>query len=278
MDLQKIQSRMINDLKHQIPELNPENIQITELPSKKNSVVNVKFNKKPSKLPKEVVVKIFRTKNFAHEINILNRLKNQNFHVPIILFFQKPYLILEKINGINLCDFINDKLKDKKSLDDLDTKEKSEIITSIEKLAEFLAQFHEKNFVRKRYKVKKKYVLCKGDTRLRDFIFDLKSGLLYAVDFEEAYEGNAIDDLAWICTALLDTNPGLFEMEDPIHKIELINVFLRKYYQTNPRFPFIFDYLAKKIIENLNIVIERRNLPYGTISKDKFIEDISKEI
>ncbi|MFX0006166.1 MAG: hypothetical protein ACFFAV_05490, partial [Candidatus Hermodarchaeota archaeon] len=111
MDLQKVQTRMIRDLIPQIPELNQKNIQVTELPSKKNSVINVVFEKKPSKLPNEVVIKIFHTKNIVHEINILNRLKNQNFHVPRILFFQKPYLILEKVKGINLCDFINEKLK-----------------------------------------------------------------------------------------------------------------------------------------------------------------------
>ena len=71
MDLQKVQSRIVRDLKQQIPELSAENIKITELPSKKNSVINVEFDKKPSKLPKEVVVKIFRTKNIVHEINIL---------------------------------------------------------------------------------------------------------------------------------------------------------------------------------------------------------------
>ncbi|MFX1549019.1 MAG: lipopolysaccharide kinase InaA family protein [Promethearchaeota archaeon] len=269
---------MIKDLKHQIPELNSDNIEVTELPSKKNSVISIVFDKKPSKLAKEVVIKIFRTKNIANEINILNRLKNQKFHVPTILFFQKPYLVLEKINGTNLCDFINEKLKGTKSLEELDSKGRSEIVNSIEKLAEFLAQLHEKNFVRKRYKAKKKYVLCKGDTRLRDFIFDPNEGVLYAVDFEEAFEGSHLEDIASVCASLLDTDPGLFEMEEPKHKIDLINVFLKKYYQTNPRFPFKFDYFAEKLIENLNIVIERRNLPYGPLSKNKFIEDISKQI
>ncbi|MFX1387406.1 MAG: hypothetical protein ACFE9M_09340 [Promethearchaeota archaeon] len=269
---------MVRDLKHQILEFNQNNFQMTELPSKKNSVLNIEFAKKPTKLPKEVIIKIFRTKNIANEINILNRLKNQKFHVPSILFFRKPYLILEKVEGTNLCDFINENLKGKQKLDELDPEIKNQIILSIEKLAEYLAQMHVKNFVRKRYKAKKKYVLCKGDTRLRDFIFDDINNILYAVDFEDSYEGNHMDDLAWICTSLLDTDPGIFEMDEPNHKTDLINIFLRKYYQTNPNFPFNFNYLAEKIIEKLNIVIERRNLPFGTFSKDRFIEDISKEI
>ncbi|MFW9901667.1 MAG: hypothetical protein ACFFDY_10290 [Candidatus Thorarchaeota archaeon] len=278
MDLQKIKSKMVQDLHEQIPEITNNAIQIFEIPSKKNSVIQLKFDRKPSKIPQEVVVKIFRTENIANEINILNRLKNQKFHVPGILFFQNPYLFLEKVNGVNLCDFINEKLKGTEQLDDLDSETRTQIVQSTEKLAEFIAQLHEKNFVRKKYQVKKKYVLCKGDTRLRDFIYDSETNDLYGVDFEDAYEGNHMDDLAWICTSLLDTDPGLFEMEEPKHKIDLINIFLRKYYRINSRFPFEFNYLAEKIIENLNIVIERRNLPYGVVSKEKLINNISNEI
>jgi len=269
---------MLQDLKEQIPELTTDEIQISELPSKKNSVINLKFDKKPSKLPQEVIVKIFRTENIVQEINILNRLRNQHFHVPNIVFFHNPYLFLEKIEGTNLCDFINERLKGTKQLDDLDPEIRTQIVKSIERLAEFLAQFHEKNFVRKMHEEKRKYVLCKGDARLRDFIYDDVNDILYAVDFEEAFEGNHIQDLAWICTSLLDTDPGIFEMEEPKHKVDLINIFLRKYYRTNPKFPFDFNYLAEKIIDNLNIVIERRNLPYGTISRTLFLDDISKEI
>ena len=122
------------------------------------------------------------------------------------------------------------------------------------------------------------FVLNKGDTRLRDFIIDPSSEILYGVDFEDSYEGNHMDDLAWICCSLLDTTPGLFDMDEPKHKIDLINIFLKKYYQTNSSFQFDFNYFTEKIIGYLNIVIERRNLPYGPIRTTSFIEDISKEI
>jgi tRNA A-37 threonylcarbamoyl transferase component Bud32 len=278
MDLEKIKNRIIKDLQEEIPDFSQDNFQVRQLHSKKNDVVEVLFKQIPSKLPKELVIKIFRTENIVNEFNILNRLKNQKLKVPKILFFRNPYLILEKINGTNLCDFINENLRNTETLDDLDSNIKRQIIKSVESLAEFLASLHEKNFVRKRYKAKKKYVLCKGDTRLRDFIYNTKKDIIYAVDFEDAYEGNHLDDVAAICGALLDTDPGLFELEEPHHKIDLINIFLKKYYQTNPRFPFIFNYLAEKLIENLNAVIERRNLPYGTISKERIFKDISKEI
>lgn len=279
MSLQKIKSKIGKDLKGIIPEVRNKdfNYNITELPSKKNTVINLIFDKKPRDFPKEVVIKIFRTKNIVSENNILIRLKNQNFRVPEILSLKKPYLILEKVQGVNLSDFINEKLKNSEELDDLSLDVKNQVIKSIEKLAEWLAQLHEKNTVRK-HKSEELFVLNKGDTRLRDFIIDFSKDILYGVDFEDAYEGNHMDDLAWICCSLLDTNPGLFDMEEPKHKIELINKFLKKYYQETSSFQFDFTYLAEKIIEYLNIVIQRRNLPYGPISKYSFFEDISKEI
>ncbi|MFW9881819.1 MAG: hypothetical protein ACFFG0_52815, partial [Candidatus Thorarchaeota archaeon] len=250
---------------------------ITELNSRKNSVINLVFDKQPQSFPKEFIIKMFKTKNIVSEINILNRLKNQNFSVPGILGLKKPYLILEKVQGINLCDFINGNLRDVQELSELTSDIKNQIIHSIERLAEWLGELHEKNTVRK-YKSEDVFVLNKGDTRLRDFIMDFSKGTLYGVDFEDAYEGNHMDDLAWICCSLLDTNPGLFDMDEPKHKIELINLFLKSYYRHTSSFHFDFAYLAEKIIEHLNIVIERRNLPYGPISVSSFIEDISKEI
>jgi hypothetical protein len=279
MSLLKIKSKIAKDLKSIIPEFRKKGLEfnITQLPSKKNTVVDIEFAIKPRNFPKQFVIKIFRTKNIVSENNILVRLKNQNFNVPDKLSIKKPYLILEKVPGINLCDFINDSLKQTEKLDDLPEDLKNQIIHSVDMLAEWLAQLHEKNTLRKN-KSEEIYVLNKGDTRLRDFIIDFSEDILYGVDFEDAYEGNNMDDLAWICCSLLDTNPGLFEMDEPKHKIELINIFLKKYYQTTTSFQFDFNYLAEKMIEHLNLVIQRRNLPYGLISKNTFIEDISKEV
>jgi len=279
MTLQTIKHKITKDLKSIIPELRSEstNFQIIELPSKKNTIFHIIFDTEPLEFPKEFIIKMFKTKNIVSENNILIRLKNQNFHVPTVLKLKKPYLLLEKVEGITLCDFINDNLKDKKRLEDLDSKVKTQIIYSIEKLAEWLAELHEKNIVRKRFS-DKVYVLNKGDTRLRDFIINFQKKVLYGVDFEDSYEGNHLDDLAWICCSLLDTTPGLFDMDEPKHKIDLINHFLKFYYQLSSSFHFDFNYLAEKIIENLNIVIERRNLPFGRIGKKAFIEDISSEL
>lgn len=279
MSLQAIRRKLVKDLRGVIPEIRKDNynFKLYELKSRKNTVLNLVFDKTLQDFPQEFVVKIFRTKNIVSENNILTRLKNQNFHVPKIFSLKKPYLILEKIEGINLCDFINDNLKDTEELGDLDSNLKTQITSSIEILAKWLAQLHKKNLVRKR-RSEEILVLNKGDTRLRDFILDPSREILFGVDFEDAFEGSHMDDLAWICCSLLDTSPGLFDMDEPKHKIDLINIFLRKYYQTNSSFQFDFNYFAEKMIGHLNIVIERRNLPYGPIRSASFIENISKEI
>jgi tRNA A-37 threonylcarbamoyl transferase component Bud32 len=146
MSLQAIRSKIVKDLKGIIPEIRKDNynFKIHELKSRKNTVVNLVFDKKLQEFPQEFIIKIFRTKNIVSENNILTRLKNQHFHVPEVLSLKKPYLILEKIEGNNLCDFINDNLKNKRKLEDLDPDLKTRITSSIEKLAEWLAQLHKK--------------------------------------------------------------------------------------------------------------------------------------
>jgi len=275
IDIKKITKDIIKDLKGQIPVLANDayKFKITQLRSKKNIVVNLKFNKKPHNFPQDITIKIFRTKNIVSEINILKRLENQNIKAPKILLFKNPYLVLEKLNGINLSDFINPNLINVKKLNDLKPEILEKIIFSIEKLAEWFAVFHEKNIVRKKG-IPDILVLNKGDTRLRDFIIDFSERILYGVDFEDTYEGNHLDDIAWICCSLLDTNPGIFELGDPKQKIELINIFLRKYYQEVSSFEFDFNYLAEKIIKDLNIVIKRRGKGGGLLSFTEILRKI----
>jgi hypothetical protein len=100
--------------------------------------------------------------------------------------------------------------------------------------------------------------------------------LIYGVDFEESYIGSHMDDLAWVCCSLLDTNPGIFQNETPKHKIDLIILFLNTYYDYNKEFNFSLNYFAQKLIEYLNIVIERRSLNIGTLNFDAVINKLSK--
>ncbi|MHA1728700.1 MAG: hypothetical protein ACTSWY_08195 [Promethearchaeota archaeon] len=277
LTIEKIKEAFARDLKGEIPELadDSNNFTLKPLPSKKNLVFRVIFNKETERFPKELILKIYRSKNSLNEYEKLKKLEKQNFFTPKILFYQDPYLLLEKINGINLCDFINDNLKDFNKIEDLSFDVRKKIEESIGSLANWLAILHRNNII-ERINSSEIIVLNKGDTRLRDFIFNMKNKEIYGVDFEDSYTGNHMDDIAWICCSLLDTTPGMFETDNPKHKISLINLFLKKYYRVNFSFEFSFNYFAEKLMEYLNIVIKRRNINGVSIKKDRLFKDITR--
>ena len=276
MELLEIRKELITGLKGDLPELVDKfnHFLLRNLPSKQNSVVLLTFNKETVNLPRESVVKIFRTDNGEHEFKILKKLKDQKLLVPDILFYKNPYLILKKVEGINVCDFINKRLVNVESIDDLESDIREDIVLCITTLAKWLARFHNNNIISQGSDI---IVLNKGDTRLKDFIFNPQETLVYGMDFEDAIEGNHLIDISWVCCALLDTNPGIFELSDPRVKIELINLFLKSYYNQNPEFKFDFSFFAEKLIDNLNTVMRRRRINLS-LDKREFIKDISKDL
>ena len=278
MEFFKTRKDLITDLKEDLPELVDKfnHFILFPIESKKNSVVGLTFNRDTESLPKEVVVKIFRTNNADNEYNTLTRLKDKNLFIPSVLFYKKPYLILEKIKGVNLCDFINERLVDASDLERLNPDSKKEIINAIEKLADWFNQLHTNNTI-ENDDHSETIVLNKGDTQIRDFIYKPTENEIYGLDFEDSYNGNHIDDIAWVCCSLLDTNPGIFEQTVPKAKLKLINLFLRRYYRNNPSIHFDFKYFTEKLIENLNIVMSRRGLNM-ILNKENFIKEISKDM
>jgi hypothetical protein len=276
MDPQKIKVQIIRDLSGQIPELaeGDNDFVLNRLTSKKNIVFELIFKKKPQKFPKIVILKLFQTEFAEIEYSTLKKLENQDISIPKVLFYKKPYIILEKINGINLTTYINSNLKSITSLKELKHQIRKNLKHGIKECAKWLAMLHKNNLIDKTNE-HGYVVLNKGDTRLRDFIYNPSTGSVHGMDFEESYEGNFHDDLAWICCSLLDTNPGIFEMDDPRHKIELIKVFLKKYFKVNSHFPFSFEYFAERLIENINIVIERRELEIGQVREEMILKKIS---
>ena len=279
MDPQKVKKKLIKDLSTYIPEIQDKNnpFSLKRLTSKKNIVFELNFKEKPKKFPKVVILKLFRTEFAEKEYNALIKLEKQGLAVPKVFFFSKPYIILKKLSGHNLCDFINENLINITSLNELDLKVRNKMILSIEKLAEWLAKLHKQNII-DNIDSSQTIVFNKGDTRLRDFIYDSSKKIIYGIDFEESYEGNHLDDLAWICCSLIDTDPGIFQILEPTHKIELINVFLEKYYHFNDNFHFDFDYFAEHLIEFLNIVIKRRSLDVSQVRKNVILRKIAKEL
>lgn len=248
---------------------------ITQFKSKKNVVLELLFEEREESKYKNIIVKIFRTDNSQSEFLTLKKLNQQEQLVPEVLDYKKPYLILKKIQGQNLCDFVNDNLKGTTDITELDKELGQKLILSVEMLADWLAHLHNHNILLDK-EFSQYSVLNKGDTRLRDFLVNFDKGTLYGVDFEESYIGNHIDDLAWVCCSLLDTDPGIFQINVPHHKLFLINRFLKKYYSLNSDFRFDFNYFAEKLIENLNTVILRRNIDLGELSKSKIFSNLRR--
>jgi len=274
----KLKARVLRELSNIVPEILDTEIDftITQFKSKKNLVYEVNFLEKPKNSPKSMVIKHFKTSNAEKEYKVLKKLQSQDLWLPKIIFFKDPILALEKIDGDNLTNYINFSVNEINSLNDLDAYTHDRLIFAIKKLADWIARLHKQNILEWKA-LKEVIVLNKGDTRLRDFVISSLNDEVYGFDFEDSYEGNYLDDLAWICCALLDTNPGIFEMTEPKPKIELLNIFLREYYRFNINFPFNFDYFAEKLIENLNEVIERRRLDFGSISKAAILSKIAKD-
>lgn len=278
MDTKKIKVKIKSDLGNEIPELidGANDFSLDRLTSKKNIVYELIFKKKPKIFPKEVILKLFRTNYAEKEYQALLKLEKQGLPIPKVLFFNKPYLILTKLNGVNLTEFINKNLVNITTINDLNSEMRNTIILGVKKLAEWIARLHSQNIIKKK-EFMEIITFNKGDTRLRDFIFDISSQIVYGIDFEESYEGNFHDDLAWICCSLLDTTPGIFENPEPKPKIELINIFLEEYFLINEDFRFSFNYFAECLIENLNVVIERRSLEFGPVRKGVILKNISTE-
>lgn len=275
-----LSTRLIANLIESFPNIFKENqdFKIHQFKSKQNIVLSIFFVKNENleeRFKRGIVAKIFRNENAEKEFLTLIKLQEQNHLVPKIIDYNRPFLLLERVAGKNLCDYINEKLTNTKNLSEIDKYSRERVILSIKMLADWLARMHHANII-----LDPEFsgfsVLNKGDTRLRDFVISFKKGKLYAVDFEDSYEGNYIDDLAWICCSLLDTNPGVFEMEIPYHKIELIKEFLNEYYRINKDFKFDFEYFADRLIVNLNTVIERREIGYGTVSKQSILKRLIK--
>lgn len=260
-------SKIIGDL---------DNITVKRIKSKKNFVFDVHIKEKTGKGPRNYILKYFKTKNADNEFKTISHLKKQNVNVPSIISFEKPYLLLEKIDGGNFCDFINAPLKNTEGLSELNEDLQNQLIWGIKLLAQWFALLHKKNIVSQK-EFETTIVLNKGDARLRDFLIKSESKSIFGVDFEEAYEGNHLDDLAWICCSLIDTDPGLFELDEPLHKMELINYFLKHYYNINSNFGFSFDYFADALIENLNLVIKRRGLLTGKLDKNNILDKLKRE-
>ncbi|MBY9007292.1 MAG: hypothetical protein KGD63_11100 [Candidatus Lokiarchaeota archaeon] len=257
---------------------NPEvTYSLIPIKSHKNPIYELTLTNQTKNTSEVYIIKRLQIESANIEYNSIKLLKKQNMNVPSVLLYKNPFIIQEKIIGTDLCDYINENLIGKKDLSEVPNEIKDNLYNAIKLLAKWLAKFHKNNIIPKDDEGKI-IVLNKGDARLKNFIINTSNDKLYGIDFEESHEGNYIEDISWVCCSLIDTNPGIFEMEEPLHKIELLNLFLREYFTLNHDFKFSFSDFTRSLIENLNKVIIRRELNFGLLNKNTFLSKIIKEI
>ena len=154
-----------------------------------------------------IIMKQFNSKNMLErEYNILKEgCERLNIPKPLGINIEDKTLFMSYIPGENLCDVINSfsvPLRVKKEC--------------VEKLASWLVEFHS-------YFKSSKGVMIRGDSILRNFILDEENNI-WGLDFEESRYGMPEEDLAGICSSVLDTNPMFTNW-----KIELCKRFIDAY-------------------------------------------------
>ncbi len=177
----------------------------TRLKSKKNEVFLLSLGNTPFPHHDRVIFKKYCTPCSSTEENLLNKLYCSNVAVPKILEQDREFVVLEYIDGQNLCDALNATLDPKYAF----------------MLAEWFAKFHQA------LPTSNGVATLKGDARLRNFI--VRDGHCYGLDFEESHNGSFVNDIAEAAGSIFDTNPGI---EDPLFfpaKLMLICKFLKAY-------------------------------------------------
>ena len=169
--------------------------------SKKNKVKLVLMEKSL------IVMKQFNSKNMLEgEYKILRRgCERLNIPKPLGINIEGKTLFMSYIPSKNLCDVINSS--------SVPLKVKNECM---EKLASWLVDFHS-------YFKSSEGVMIRGDSILRNFILDEENNI-WGLDFEESRYGMPEEDIAGICSSVLDTNPMFTNW-----KVELCKRFIDAY-------------------------------------------------
>ncbi len=179
-----------------------------QLKSKKNDVLLLSLGNTPFPQHDKVIFKKYRTPGSSLERDMLSKLYGSNVLVPKILQQDRDYVVLEYIDGQNLCDALNATLDPKYA----------------RMLAGWFAKFHQA------LPASNGVVTLKGDARLRNFI--VRDGQCYGLDFEDSHEGSFVNDIAEAAGSIFDTNPGI---EDPLFfpaKLMLVSKFLQSYIES----------------------------------------------
>ena len=178
-----------------IPGISPNAtvLEVSRLSSRKNEVHLLRTH------DGNIVLKVFDNERWEREHSTILLCRSIGILVPRPLLLGERYILMEFLEGPNLCDLINDTL--------------NPIYPRM--IADWLADFHSAFW-------DEDGTLVKSDAKLQNFILT-ESGVA-GVDFELAHRGDPIEDLGEVCAHILNTNP-MFTGE----KYALCDVFLQRY-------------------------------------------------
>lgn len=262
-----LKKEVLRDLKEILPEI--EITTIKNLKAGKNLIFLISL-KNPQTLPEEIIIKKISTKSIITEHENLISNYQKGILVPKIFAFKKPYILMEKIDGLNLCDLLNEDL-------DNSTENSIYIVKKeiFQKLAEWLYNYHEINITTQ----KKSQILVrnKGDLRLKNFIYHEKN--IYGIDFENVYEGIPENDIAEVIVSIITTSPGdIFRDELLEFKLNLILDFLLRYMKINTKFIISNNEIVKCLYSHLKIVAKRRRVEYNEEILNEKIQNLLEKI
>jgi tRNA A-37 threonylcarbamoyl transferase component Bud32 len=209
-----------------------------QLPSKRNKVFHITGMVQETKTTYELAAKLYQQTGIAHETTVLRQAYSNNIHVPRVLGTTEDVILMEFIQGLNLCDIITD-----------DPSPQYGVL-----LGQWFTQYHSA------FQRIENHVLLKGDARIRNFIF--KKPHLYGVDFEESYIGPYPFDLAVVCGSILDTDP-IFTDE----KLKLCHSFITTYAESREidNEDRILENVTPHLIKTLKETAKRRGNPKNLV-------------
>lgn len=135
-------------------------------------------------------------KNMVNEYCNLKSLDSVNTPTVFEADFQNRYLLMNYIQGENVCGLINDET--------VSIQEKSRMINL---LAKWFYKLHQNEKINSR-------CLIHGDATLRNFIFHKT---IFGLDFEESHINNPIHDISNLCASILTTEPKFTNEKQQLH-------------------------------------------------------------
>jgi tRNA A-37 threonylcarbamoyl transferase component Bud32 len=206
----------------------------TRLPSRRNEVLHVTGSLQSDRTSRSLVAKWFRQPGIANEATVLRDAFDRQVHVPRIIGTTAEVLLMEFIEGPNLCDVLTETPSPRYG----------------RLLAKWLAQYHTA------FQRSGELVLTKGDARIRNFI--CANANLVGVDFEESCIGSYLDDLGCACASILDTDPIFTRPKLRVCKA-LLSAYAISRLAASPA--FLVRRISPHIVSNLRATLQRRGNP-----------------